>query len=49
VSATRSLLGQISSDGTPIRAMAGLPNLKEFFGLIGLEEIDELGRRFGHG
>ncbi len=49
VSATRSLLAQISSDGTPIRAMEGLPNLKEFFGLIGLEEIDELGRRFGHG
>jgi 2,3-dimethylmalate lyase len=49
VSAARSLLAQISSDGTPIRAMEGLPNLKEFFGLIGLEEIDELGRRFGHG
>jgi 2,3-dimethylmalate lyase len=49
VSATRSLLAQISRDGTPIRAMAGLPNLKEFFGLIGLEEIDELGRRFSHG
>ena len=49
VSVTRLLLGQISSDGTPIRAMAGLPNLTEFFGLIGLEEIDELGRRFGHG
>ena len=48
VSATRSLLAQISSDGTPIRAMEGLPNLKEFFGLIGMEEIDELGRRFGH-
>ena len=49
VSVTRSLLAQISSDGTPVRAMEGLPNLKEFFGLIGLEEVDELGRRFGHG
>jgi hypothetical protein len=29
--------------------MAGLPNLTEFFGLIGLEEIDELGLRFSHG
>ncbi len=49
VSATRSLLAQISSDGTPIRAMEGLPNLKDFFGLIGLDEVDELGKRFGHG
>ena len=49
VSATRSLLAQITGDGTPIRAMQGLPNLIEFFGLIGLDEVNELGRRFGHG
>ena len=49
VSATRSLLAQISGDGTPAGAMEGLPNLKEFFGLIGLAEIDELGRQFSHG
>lgn len=49
VSATRALLAQITGDGTPIRAMEGLPNLNEFFGLIGLGEIDELGRRFSHG
>ena len=49
VSATRLLLAQITGDGTPIRAMQGLPNLTEFFGLIGLDEVDELGRRFGHG
>jgi len=49
VSATRALLAQVTRDGTPIRAMEGLPNLKEFFGLIGLGEIDELGRRFSHG
>ena len=49
VSATRLMLAQISGDGTPIRAMPGLPDLKEFFGLIGLGEIDELGRRFSHG
>ncbi len=49
VSATRSMLAQISGDGTPVRAMQGLPDLKEFFGLIGLGEIDELGRRFSHG
>jgi 2-methylisocitrate lyase-like PEP mutase family enzyme len=49
VSAAQSVLARISDDGTPIRAIAGLPSLKEFFGLIGLEEIDELGRRFSHG
>jgi 2,3-dimethylmalate lyase len=49
VSATRALLAQVTGDGTPIRAMEGLPNLKEFFGLIGLGEIDEMGRRFSHG
>ena len=49
VSATRSLLAQIGADGTPIRAMEGLPNLKDFFGLIGLDEVDEMGKRFGHG
>ena len=49
VSATRLLLAQISGDGTPIRAMEGLPNLKDFFGLIGLDEVDDLGKRFGHG
>ena len=49
VSATRSLLAQIGGDGTPIRAMEGLPNLTDFFGLIGLDEVDELGKRFGHG
>ena len=49
VSATRALLARITGDGTPIRAMEGLPNLNEFFGLIGLGEIDELGRRFSHG
>ena len=45
----RSLLAQISGDGTPTGAMEGLPNLKEFFGLIGPAEIDELGRQFSHG
>ena len=49
VSATRSMLAQIGGDGTPIRAMQGLPDLKDFFGLTGLDEIDELGRRFSHG
>ena len=49
VSATRSMLAQIGGDGTPIRAMQGLPDLKDFFGLIGLDEIDELGRRFRRG
>ena len=49
VSAIQSLLAQITGDGTPIRAMEGLPNLMEFFSLVGLDEVDELGRRFSHG
>lgn len=49
VSAIQSLLAQITGDGTPIRAMEGLPNLMEFFSLVGLDEVNELGRRFSHG
>ena len=32
-----------AATGRPIRAMEGLPNLKDFFGLIGLDEVDDLG------
>jgi 2-methylisocitrate lyase-like PEP mutase family enzyme len=46
---TASVLSQIGEDGTPVRAMAGLPDMAEFFGIIGLNEVDELGRRFGRG
>jgi 2-methylisocitrate lyase-like PEP mutase family enzyme len=49
VSAAQSVLARISADGTPDQAMAGLPRLPDFFGIIGLPEADELGRRFGHG
>ena len=49
VSATRSVLARIGEDGTPIQAMAGLPDMAEFFGIIGLAEVDELGQRFSHG
>jgi 2-methylisocitrate lyase-like PEP mutase family enzyme len=49
VSATRSALARISEDGTPILAMTGLPDMAEFFGIIGLDEVDELGQRFSHG
>jgi 2,3-dimethylmalate lyase len=49
VAATRSVLSRIGEDGTPIGAMGGLPDMAEFFGIIGLAEVDELGRRFGRG
>jgi 2-methylisocitrate lyase-like PEP mutase family enzyme len=49
VAATRLVLARIGEDGTPIQAMAGLPDMAEFFGIIGLDEVDELGRRFGRG
>jgi 2,3-dimethylmalate lyase len=47
VSATRAVLARIGADGTPAGAMADLPRLPDFFGLIGLHEIDQLGQRFG--
>jgi 2,3-dimethylmalate lyase len=49
VAASRSVLARIGEDGTPIQAMAGLPDMAEFFAIIGLDEVDELGRRFGRG
>ena len=49
VAATGSVLARIGEDGTPIQAMAGLPDMAEFFGIIGLDEVDELGHRFGRG
>jgi 2,3-dimethylmalate lyase len=49
VSATRSVLARISEDGTPVQAMTRLPDMAEFFGIIGLAEVDELGQRFSHG
>lgn len=49
VAAMRALLARVAGDGTPAGAMAGLPRLPEFFGIIGLDEADELGRRFGQG
>jgi 2-methylisocitrate lyase-like PEP mutase family enzyme len=49
VAAARSVLARIGEDGTPIEAMVGLPDMAEFFSIIGLEEVNELGRRFGRG
>ena len=49
VAATRAVLARIGEDGTPIRAMAGLPHMAEFLGIIGLAEVDRLGQRFSQG
>jgi 2-methylisocitrate lyase-like PEP mutase family enzyme len=49
VSAMQLMLTRINGDGTPAGAMAGVPNLAEFFRIIGLDEVNELGKRFGRG
>ena len=43
----RALLGTLKADGTPIKAMPGLPTFGEFTDLIGLAEVQELEQRFG--
>jgi 2-methylisocitrate lyase-like PEP mutase family enzyme len=45
----RELLADVTEAGTPIRAVERLPGLEEYFDLIGLPEVLELGRRFEHG
>jgi carboxyvinyl-carboxyphosphonate phosphorylmutase len=47
--AMREVLGAIRADGTPARALAGLPRFAEFTDFIGLPEVDELGARYAAG
>lgn len=47
-SAIRDLLARLRADGTPAAVLPELPSFTEFTDLVGLEEINELGQRFGH-
>jgi 2,3-dimethylmalate lyase len=47
--AIREVLARIAADGTPISAVEDLPSFREFVDLVGLEEVEEIGRRFGRG
>jgi 2-methylisocitrate lyase-like PEP mutase family enzyme len=52
LAATRGIqdvLAKISTDGTPAAALDGLPGLTDFTRLVGIEEVEEIGRRFGNG
>jgi 2-methylisocitrate lyase-like PEP mutase family enzyme len=47
--AIQGVLAQVRADGSPARAVAGLPGLPEFTGLVGMDEVEEIGERFGSG
>jgi 2,3-dimethylmalate lyase len=47
--AIREVLARIAADGTPISAVEDLPSFRESVDLVGLEEVEEIGRRFGRG
>lgn len=52
LAATRAIQGalaQVKADGSPAGAMAGLPGLTDFTGLVGLDEVERIGERFGNG
>ena len=42
----RGVLARIRADGSPIRALGGLPRFEEFMDFIGLPEVRELEQRF---
>jgi carboxyvinyl-carboxyphosphonate phosphorylmutase len=47
--ALRAVFAKIAEDGTPIKAIEGLPALAEFTELVGIDEVAEIGERFGRG
>ncbi len=47
--AIREVLARIAEDGTPISAVQDLPSFGQFVDLVGLPEVEDLGRRFGRG
>ena len=51
VTAIRDLLHRIATDGTPINACGdlGLPHMDEFFNLVGMAEINDIGKRYPNG
>jgi carboxyvinyl-carboxyphosphonate phosphorylmutase len=42
----RALLATLRAEGTPAAALPGLPSFDEFTAMVGLPEIEDLGRRF---
>jgi len=44
--AMREVLARIRADGTPVRALGGLPRFGEFLDFIGLPEVRELEQRY---
>ncbi|HEY7483800.1 MAG TPA: oxaloacetate decarboxylase [Streptosporangiaceae bacterium] len=52
LAATRAIQGalaQVAADGSPAGIMAGLPGLAEFTRLVGMDDVEEIGERFGNG
>jgi 2,3-dimethylmalate lyase len=51
VTAIRDLLHRIATDGTPINAFddLGLTHMDEFFNLVGMAEINDIGKRYPNG
>jgi carboxyvinyl-carboxyphosphonate phosphorylmutase len=47
--AIQGALAKVAADGTPARALDGLPGLAAFTGLVGMDEVEEIGQRFGKG
>jgi 2-methylisocitrate lyase-like PEP mutase family enzyme len=47
--AVQGALAQVKADGSPARAVAGLPGLAEFAGLVGMDEVNEIAARFDRG
>ncbi|WP_201408321.1 hypothetical protein [Mycobacterium paraintracellulare] len=51
VTAVRNVLHRIATDGTPTNAFDDLelPHLDDFFDVVGMQEIKEIGKRYPHG
>lgn len=45
----RAVIEAIKRDGSPINAVHDLPGFAEFTSLVGFDEVQEIGRRFGDG
>lgn len=47
--AVRETLARIAAEGTPRAALDGRPSFRDFVDLVGLPEIEDIGKMFGHG
>jgi hypothetical protein len=43
------VLSRIHADGSPISVVNELPGFDEFTSLVGMDEIQDIARRFGNG